>query len=78
MVTLTHRTAEYTAMAENFLADRRLSPQDVKTGADAWAIAHRAGITQDAYQDREITDAHIKTVLQRIFPNAVFRDKYTY
>ena len=48
----------------------------VTQGVDAWAIAHRAGITQEAYQDRNVTDAHIVTALKKIFPNAVFTDRY--
>lgn len=51
---------------------------NVKTGVEAWDIAHRIGITQEAYQDRSVTDAHIKTALQKIFPDAVFLDKYLY
>ena len=52
---------------------------DVRTGADAWTVAHRAGVTREAYAyDRAVTDAHIKTALQRIMPNAVFKDSYRY
>lgn len=51
---------------------------DVKMGAEAWDIAHRIGITKEAYKDRSVTDAHIKTALQKIFPDAVFLDKYSY
>lgn len=51
---------------------------DVLTGQDAWMLAHRSGITKAAYEDRKVTDAHIKTALSHIFPNAVFKDKYTY
>ena len=48
----------------------------VTRGVDAWTIAHRSGITQEAYQDRHVTDAHIVTALKKIFPNAVFADRY--
>ena len=51
---------------------------DIKTGRDAWSIAHRAGIVRDAYADREIVDAHIQTALEKIFPNADFLDKKIY
>jgi hypothetical protein len=65
------------------LADKRLATlghtrADVKTGRDAWAFAHMCGITNEAYKDRSVTDAHIKTALARVFPNAIFSDKYRY
>lgn len=52
--------------------------KDVFLGAEAWIIAHRVGITREAYKDESVVDAHIKTALQKIFPNAVFKDKYSY
>jgi hypothetical protein len=51
---------------------------DIYLGAEAWAIAHRCGITRDAYTDQTVVDAHIVTALKQIFPNAVFKDKYSY
>ena len=57
---------------------RHLTLADIDTGINAWAVAHRSGITKEAYQDRNITDGHIQTALQRIFPNAVFKDKKVY
>jgi len=51
---------------------------DVKMGVEAWNIAHHVGITKEAYRDRSVTDVHIKTALQKIFPDAVFRDQYHY
>jgi peptide deformylase len=51
---------------------------DVKTGSLAWAIAHKTKITHEAYEDNSVVDAHIKTVLQKIFPGAVFKDNYSY
>lgn len=53
----------------------KLTPKDVLLGRDAWTIAHRAGITQLAYKDPSIHDAHIQTALQKIFPNVKFLDK---
>lgn len=58
----------------------------VDNGSLAWTIASRCGITAYCYGDtsRDLpgipgcVDAHIKTALQYIFPNAVFRDKYAY
>lgn len=51
---------------------------EVTTGADAWVVAHMCGIVSEAYQDRTVVDAHIVTALKQIFPNAVFKDKYSY
>lgn len=53
-------------------------PAKVLTGRDAWAIAHKCGITDEAYRDRSVVDAHIQTALEQIFPNAVFRDAKRY
>lgn len=58
----------------------------VESGALAWELAHRAGITSYCYGDTsrdmpgipDCVDAHIKTALARIFPNAVFKDRYAY
>lgn len=48
-------------------------------GVDAWRIAHRTRITHDAYDmSRDVTDAHIQTALQRIFPRCVFKDPKRY
>lgn len=50
----------------------------VVDGSSAWVIAHRSGVTQEAYIDRSVVDAHIVTALKQIFPNAEFKDKYSY
>ena len=55
-----------------------LTRDSILTGRDAWTVASRAGITADAYTDRSVTDGHIQTALQRIFPNAVFLDAKAY
>ena len=69
----------YTFLADLYLSGRNLTRDDVKTGRDAWNIAHKASITNHAYAiDRDVLDAHIQTALQRVFPNAVFRDKKRY
>jgi hypothetical protein len=52
--------------------------EDIYLGAEAWAIAHRSGISVEAYADREVTDAHIVTALKQVFPNAQFKDRYSY
>ena len=68
-------------MAEVWLANNTRKGNtraDVLNGIDAWTIAHRCGITNDAYQDRDIVDAHIQTALEKIFPNCLFKDKKVY
>jgi hypothetical protein len=65
-------------MASNSV-NARANRLAVVTGRDAWTIAHLAGVVREAYaMDRDIHDAHIQTALQKIFPNAVFRDKKVY
>lgn len=65
--------------AERYLIDNHgITLQGVKTGVDAWEIAHRCGITSEAYRDRTVVDAHIVTALKQIFTSAVFKDKYSY
>lgn len=61
-----------------YLAPRQHALGDVTTGRDAWTVAHQCGITGEAYADRTVTDGHIQTALEKIFPNAVFRDKKVY
>lgn len=64
--------------ATEFLADQGYTCADITVGSDAWRIAHLSGITNECYKDRDCVDAHIKTALAKIFPNAVFKDKYSY
>lgn len=62
-------------------AEFNITKEDVKTGRDAWSIAHKAGITRRAYdlpRELGVNDAHIQTALEDIFPNAVFRDAKRY
>jgi hypothetical protein len=68
----------WTDKAAAFLSAHGFTLNDVKTGVDAWAVAHRSGITKEAYEDANVYDAHIQTALERIFPNAVFKDKKVY
>lgn len=57
---------------------------DVLTGGDAWHIARCAGITDICYGNTakdlpgipDCHDSHIKTALAKVFPNAVFKDRY--
>lgn len=79
MTSLIEYTEIYRTMAHDWIKLRGHDLADVTTGIDAWHVAHGAGISRHAYsQSRDVTDAHIKTVLQRIMPNAVFADKYRY
>jgi hypothetical protein len=74
-------TVQYwTALASDFLAVHapNYTRHSVTTGSFAWTIASRCGITQEAYKDRSVTDGHIQTALEDIFPNAVFKDKKAY
>jgi hypothetical protein len=50
----------------------------VVDGSNAWRVAHHAGITEEAYADPSVVDAHIVTALKQIFPNAEFKDTYSY
>jgi len=67
-------------LAEQWLrsADDPGTVHDIKLGAEAWTIAHRCNIVNEAYADPTVVDAHIKTALTQIFPNAEFRDSYRY
>lgn len=76
---LAEHIAEYRACAESFLHSKGLTLAEVKTGRDAWTVAHHAGITSHAYAlSRDIVDAHIQTALESLMPNAVFQDKKRY
>jgi len=66
------------ALANEYLIMRNLSRFEINTGVWAWSIAHRCGITREAYNDRKVVDAHIQTALETIFPNAVFKDAKRY
>lgn len=69
----------WSADAERYLIDTHgITRAGVRTGVDAWSVAHRIGITREACEDRTVTDAHIQTALERVFPNAVFRDAKRY
>ncbi len=59
-------------------ANTQLTLNDPIIGKDVWEVAHRCGITREAYADRDANDAHIQTALEKIFPNATFQDKKRY
>lgn len=52
--------------------------ETIRMGSDAWAVAHRAGVLNEAYTDRTVADAHIQTALEQIFPNVTFKDAKRY
>ena len=68
----------WTGYAREWLAFKGLTLDQIETGADAWAVASRSGILQNAYKDASVVDAHIQTALQTIMPNAVFKDSKRY
>lgn len=85
--------AEFKKLAADFLAEgsrfadgKARSCEDIQQGATAWNIAHRAGITDICYGNSAkdlpgidgCHDAHIKTALAKVFPNAAFADTYNY
>lgn len=71
--------ANWCERTERYLIDNHgITRAGIKIGLDAWSIAHRVGLTAEAYSDRTITDAHIQTALERVFPNCQFRDRKVY
>lgn len=71
--------ARWKAMAQNYLSlHADMTTNSVETGRMAWDVAHGCGIVREAYNDRSVVDAHVQTALQKIMPNAVFRDKKRY
>jgi len=68
----------WTQMAKDYLGRYGYEMTDVKIGVEAWDIANHVGILREAYQDRSVIDAHIQTVLEKMFPQCVFRDKKRY
>lgn len=69
----------YKESAKNFANSNGIKLEDIKTGCDAWTVAHKSGITRHAYGvSRDVCDAHIQTALEKIMLNAVFKDKKVY
>jgi hypothetical protein len=64
--------------AAAWLAQKGHTLEDLRTGRDAWTVAHHTGITREAYENPSIVDAHIQTALGRIFPNVQFKDPKRY
>jgi hypothetical protein len=73
--------ARWTKMADAWLDSNPFGVIDrdkVLIGANAWRVAHQSGISEEAYSDRSVVDAHIVTALKQVFPNAEFKDTYSY
>jgi hypothetical protein len=73
--------ARWTEMVDVWLSKNpfgAIERSQVLDGSNAWRAAHRSGITEEAYADRSVVDAHIVTALKQVFPNAVFKDTYSY
>lgn len=68
---------DWTARADTWLAGHNLKRDDVVVGADAWYVAHKTGFWREA-NDAGMNDGVVRTALEKIFPNAVFKDKKTY
>ena len=71
----------WTKMADEWLAKNpfgAIERSQILNGSNAWKVAHHAGITEEAYADRSVVDAHIVTALKQLFPNAEFKDTYSY
>ena len=49
------------------LAENKWDRSEVKTLRDAWTIAHRLHIPEEAYHV-DLNDKHIETALRKIFP----------
>tara|TARA_R110000782_G_scaffold1129_5_gene4433 strand:+ start:1111 stop:1350 length:240 start_codon:yes stop_codon:yes gene_type:complete len=65
-------------MIWNFLGQNGYGIEDVVTGKEAWNVANVVGILSEAYEDRTVIDAHIQTALEKLFPDAIFKDKKVY
>ena len=79
MAKLDYKLPVYTAMIDELLARHDITRDSITEGWQAWKVADMAGVTRDAYEiSRDICDAHIQTVLEKILPNAVFKDAKRY
>lgn len=69
----------FKTMADDRLKECLVDRSGILQGPDAWTVAHQAGIVRHAYDiGADVTDGHIQTALERVFPNAVFKDKKVY
>ena len=68
--------ARWRDQAEAHVSPKGKRLEDIRSAIEAWAVAHDCGITDEAYQVRSVHDGHIVTALRKIFPNALFLDRY--
>lgn len=71
----------WTDIADEWLANNPYGDTErshIIDGSNAWRVAMQTGITKEAYADPSVVDAHIVTALKQLFPNAVFKDTYSY
>jgi len=68
-------------MGAAYLAPKGYTLDDVQLGSDAWNVLHYSGAYKalgaehpSGYAD--YNDAHLKTALAAVMPNAVFKTKY--
>lgn len=71
---------QWVELIKPWLAERKLTIEDIKTGGDAWAVWIRAvNNPLNVYRNMpDVFDGHIQTALETIFPNAVFKDAKRY
>ena len=70
-------------MAEAYLARYGYTLDSITIGRDAWAVLHDSGAYRAIGGEfpnghPDYSDAHLKTALASIMPNAVFTSKYAY
>ena len=76
---LSYKLDQYRAMIDATLAAHNLKRDDLTEGWQAWRVAGKAGVLDDAYSiSRDITDGHIQTALQTLMPRVAFKDKKVY
>jgi hypothetical protein len=70
---------DFTQMLKVYLETAPYKLEDILIGKDAWTVAHNCGLVDFAYSiSRDVTDAHIQTALEKLMPNAVFKDAKRY
>jgi hypothetical protein len=76
---LQYKLEQYETMIDATLAQYNVSRGSITEGWQAWRVAGKAGVLDDAYSiGRDITDGHVQTALEKIFPCAVFKDAKRY
>jgi hypothetical protein len=76
---LQSKLEQYEQMVAATLAQYGVAKGSITEGWQAWRVAGKAGVLDDAFAiSRDITDGHIQTALEKIFPAAVFKDPKRY